>query len=142
MCGSPLLRLILLAGVLALLAVPVWRLTLPSTPAPDIPVKVSSEPSGQWVDYHVALTASSPARLQAIAANQPTASSTNAVRAFGANFSMSAKEPEDIAVSADFEERSQPSALRVEIQRGDEVLVEKTFWGTGVIEDVVIIPTK
>jgi hypothetical protein len=30
----------------------------------------------------------------------------------------------------------------VTVEKGGEVLVEKTFWGTGVIEDVVMIPTK
>jgi hypothetical protein len=28
------------------------------------------------------------------------------------------------------------------VEKGGEVLVEKTFWGTGVVEDVVMIPTK
>jgi len=136
------LRLILVAAALALLAVPVWRLTLHSSPVREIPAK-PTEPSGNLVDYQVVLTPSSPARLQAIVANQPTALSPDSSQSFEAVFSMNANEPEDIAVFADFMERNnQPAALRVEVKRGGEVLVEKTFWGTGVVEDVVTIPSK
>jgi hypothetical protein len=28
------------------------------------------------------------------------------------------------------------------VEKSGEVLVEKTFWGTGVVEDVVTIPAK
>ena len=141
MRGSPLLRLILVAAALALLAVPVWRLTLHSKPTPEIPTK-PSEPSEDLADFQVVLTASSPARLQAMVANQPTASSPDSAQSFEAVFFMSANEPEDIAVFADFTDRTQPAALRVEVKRAGEVLVEKSFWGTGVIEDVVTIPAK
>jgi len=75
-------------------------------------------------------------------ANQPTASSASGVENFEAAFSMSADEPEDIAVFADFEDRARSAALRVTVEKGGEVLVEKTFWGSGVVEDVVMIPTK
>jgi hypothetical protein len=64
------------------------------------------------------------------------------VENFEAVFSMSANEPEDIAVFADFVDRTRPSALRVMVEKGGVVLVEKTFWGTGVVEDVLTIPTK
>ena len=141
MRGSPLLRLIVVASALVLLALPVWRLTLHSSPVREIPAK-PTEPSGTLADYRVVLTASSPARLQAMVANQPTASSPDSSQSFEAVFSMNANEPEDIAVFADFMERNQPAALRVEVKRGGEVLVEKTFWGTGVVEDVVTIPSK
>lgn len=77
-----------------------------------------------------------------MAANRPSAVSPEATQSFEVVFSMNADEPEDIAVFADFAERTQPSALRVEIKKSDEVLVEKTFWGTGVVEDVVTIPVK
>jgi hypothetical protein len=93
-------------------------------------------------DYRVILTASDTARLQAMVANQPTASSASGVENFEAFFSMSAAEPEDIAVFADFMDRTRPAALRVKVEKSGEVLVEKTFWGTGVVEDVVGIPTK
>ena len=135
------MRLILVAAALALLAVPVWRLTLHFSPVPEIPAK-PTEPSGSLADYRVVLTASSPARLQAMVANQPTASSPGSSQSFEAVFSMNANEPEDIAVFADFMEGNQPAALRVEVKRAGEVLVEKTFWGTGVIEDVVTIQSK
>jgi hypothetical protein len=64
------------------------------------------------------------------------------VENFEAVFSMSAAEPEDIAVFADFVDRARSSALRVTVEKNGEVLVEKTFWGTGVVEDVVMIPRK
>jgi len=93
-------------------------------------------------DYRVILKSSGTARLQAMVANQPTVSSASGVENFEAVFSMSANEPEDIAVFADFVDRTRPSAIRVMVEKGGEVLVEKTFWGTGVVEDVLTIPTK
>lgn len=139
MRGSPFLRLVLVVGALVLLALPVWRLTRQAPPpTPAKPAAVTED----LADYRVTLKASSPARLQAMVANQPTASSAGGVENFEAAFSMSADEPEDIAVFADCEDRASSAALRVTVEKGGEVLVEKTFWGTGVIEDVVMIPTK
>ena len=139
MRGSPFLRLILVAGALILLAVPVWQLTRHTTPPPLAKPIATSE---DLADYRVILTASDTARLQVMLANQPTASSASGVENFEAVFSMSAAEPEDIAVFADFVDRTRSSALRVTVEKNGEVLVEKTFWGTGVVEDVVMIPTK
>ncbi len=139
MRGSPFLRLVLVAGALVLLALPVWRLTRQAPPS--APAKPAAE-TKDLADYRVTLKASAPARLQAMVANQPTASSASGVENFQAAFSMSADEPEDIAVFADFEDRARSAALRVTVEKGGEVLVEKTFWGTGVVEDVVMIPTK
>jgi len=139
MRGSPLLRLILVAGVLVLLALPVWQLTRNTTsPIPAKPVAVAED----LADYRVILKSSGTARLQAMVANQPAISSASGVENFEAVFSMSANEPEDIAVFADFVDRTRPSALRVMVEKSGEVLVEKTFWGTGGVEDVVTIPAK
>jgi len=139
MRGSPLLRLILVAAALALLAVPVWQLTRSTTsPISAKPAAVAED----LADYRVILKSSGTARLQAMVANQPTISSASGVEDFEAVFSMSANEPEDIAVFADFVDRTRPSALRVMVEKSGEVLVEKTFWGTGVVEDVVTILAK
>ena len=139
MRGSPLLRLILVAGALVLLAVPVWQLTRnTSSPIPAKPAAVAEDSA----DYRVILKSSGTARLQAMVANEPTISSASGVENFEAVFSMSANEPEDIAVFADFVDRTRPSALRVMVEKSGEVLVEKTFWGMGVVEDVVTIPAK
>ena len=139
MRGSPLLRLILVAGALVLLALPVWQLTRNTTsPIPAKPAAVAED----LADYRVILKSSGTARLQAMVANQPTISSASGVEDFEAVFFMSANEPEDIAVFADFLDRTRPSALRVMVEKSGEVLVDKTFWGTGVVEDVVTIPAK
>ena len=139
MRGSPILRLVLVAGALILLALPVWQLTR-QTPSP-IPAKPAAV-AEDLADYRVILKSSGTARLQAMVANQPTVSSASGVENFEAFFSMSANEPEDIAVFADFVDRTRPSAIRVMVEKGGKVLVEKTFWGTGVVEDVLTIPTK
>jgi hypothetical protein len=139
MRGSPFLRLILVAGALILLAVPVWQLTRQTTsPIPAKPSAVVED----LADYRVILKSSGTARLQAMVASQPTVSSASRVENFEAVFSMSAAEPEDIAVFADFVDRTRSSALQVMVEKNGEVLVEKTFWGTGVVEDVVMIPMK
>lgn len=141
MRGFPILRLAMLVGALFLLAVPVWSLTRPAPLAADKPSQVSSS-AEKTADYRVILTSSGPARLQAMAANLPAASSENGARRFETVFAMSADEPEDIAVFADFEERANPSALHVRVEKNGVAVVEKTFWGTGIVEDVVMIPTK
>ncbi len=141
MRGFPILRLALLVAALLLLAVPVWSLTRPSALLVLKPTRPSVN-AAKMADYLVLLTSSDPARLQAMAANLPAASSENGARRFQAVFPMSPDEPEDIAVFADFEERENPSALHVRVEKNGGVLVEKTFWGTGVVEDVVMIPTK
>jgi hypothetical protein len=109
-----------------------------TAPIPAKPAAVAED----LADYRVILKSSGTARLQAMVANQPTVSSASGVENFEAVFLMSANEPEDIAVFADFVDRTRPSALRVMVEKGGEVLVEKTFWGTGVVEDVMEIPTK
>jgi hypothetical protein len=139
MRGTPFLRIVLLIGALVLLAVPVWLLTR------DTPLRIPAQTAAvaeDLADYQVILTASDTARLQASVTNQPTISSASGVENFEAAFSMSAAEPEDITVFADFVDRTRPSALRVVVKKRDEVLVEKTFWGTGVVEDVMKIPRK
>ena len=141
MRGFPILRLALVVAALVLLAVPVWSLTRPAPPAEVKPTPLSGS-TEKMADYLVVLTSSGPARLQALAANLPAASSENGARRFQAVFPMSPDGPEDIAVFADFEQRENPSALHVRVEKDGGVLVEKTFWGTGVVEDVVMIPTK
>lgn len=130
-----------MACALALLAIPVWSLTRPSSPMPESTAPPSA-PVAESANYRVVLTASAPARLRARAANHPEASTAGAARVLETRFSMSSDNPEDIAVFAGFEDRANPTALRVAVEKNGRPLMEKTFWGTGVVEDVVRIPAK
>jgi hypothetical protein len=141
MRGFPILRIALVVVALVLLAVPVWSLTRSAPPAVVKPTQLTSS-AEKPADYLVVLTSSNPARLQAMAANLPAASSENGARRFQTVFPMSPDEPEDIAVFADFEDRANPSALHARVEKNGVVLVEKTFWGTGLVEDVVMIPAQ
>ena len=138
MRGFPLLRLFLVAAGLALLGVPVWLLT---RPIPSVPLPASSpvEPE-KMAAYDVLLTASAPARLSVCVANQPSIESAGPVTSLSASFTMNAAEPEDIAIFGNFDSAAGNSALRVEVRLAGRTLADSTFWGTGLVEDVVTIP--
>lgn len=138
MRGFPLLRLALVAVALALLAIPVWSLTRAKPEVAKPAASTDAVPEKKRT-YLVSLTASSPATLRVMAANQPTALSEGATNFFEARFVMDANQPEDLAVFAEFADKSSPHALRVRVSVGDTELADTTLWGTGQIEDVVEI---
>jgi hypothetical protein len=72
-----------------------------------------------------------------MAANQPTASSDGQVMIFESRFMMDTDEPEDLAVFAEFADKTTPHAVRVEVRVGDKIVADATLWGTGLVEDVV-----
>jgi hypothetical protein len=137
MRGFPLLRLALVAAALALLAFPVHRLTR-DKPAVSKPSEASIPEKN--ATFHVVLTTSTPAVLRVMAANQPTASSERPVTRFETAFTMNADQPEDLAVFAEFSDKAAPHAVRVEVHSGEKLLADSTFWGTGLVEDVLEIP--
>jgi hypothetical protein len=90
--------------------------------------------------YEVLLTASAPARLAVRVANQPSMESAGPATSLSASFSMNAAEPEDLAVFGNFDPAAGNCALRVEVRVAGKTLADSTFWGTGLVEDVVTIP--
>lgn len=138
MRGFPLLRLFLVAAGLALLGVPVWLLTRPAQSAPP-QASAPIEPEKMAV-YEVLLTASAPARLAVRVANQPSVESVGPATSLTTSFTMNAAEPEDLAVFGNFDPAAGNSALRVEVRLAGRTLADSTFWGTGLVEDVVTIP--
>jgi hypothetical protein len=138
MQGFPLLRLLLVGAALALLGIPVWMLTRERPTAAAPPPQIILEKTGT---FHVVLTTSTPAVLRMMAANQPTATSGQPVMRFETDFKMNASEPEDIALFADFTDKTHPHAVRAEVSIGEKILTDSTFWGTGLVEDVVEIPS-
>jgi hypothetical protein len=139
MRGFPLLRLFFLSIALGAMAVPVWSLTRTKPDAVASTKAPTAEP-GIKTPYLVTLTASSPVTLRMTAANQPTMSSDDGVKFFEARFMMSPDRPEDIAVFANFADKSSLHAVRVEVSSGEKVLADTTLWGSGLVEDVVKIP--
>ena len=138
MRGFPLLRLFLVAAGLVLLSVPVWLLTRP-VPSSPLPASAPIEPEKTAV-YEVLLTSSAPARLAVRVANQPSVESVGSSTSLTASFTMNAVEPEDLAVFGNFDPAAENSALRVEVRLAGRTLADSTFWGTGLVEDVVTIP--
>jgi hypothetical protein len=53
---------------------------------------------------------------------------------------MNSAEPEDLAVFGNFDPTAGNSALRVEVRLAGRTLADSTFWGTGLVEDVVTLP--
>lgn len=121
------------------MAVPVWSLTRTKQVALD-PTEAPTVETGIKTPYLVTLTASAPGTLRMMAANQPTMSSDDGVKFFEARFMMSQDRPEDIAVFANFADKSSSHAVRVEVSLGEKVLADTTLWGSGLVEDVVKIP--
>jgi hypothetical protein len=136
--GFPLLRLFLVAAGLVLLGVPVWLLTRPVPSSPP-PASAPIEPEKMAV-YEVLLTSSAAARLAVRVANQPSVESAGPVNSLTASFTMNAAEPEDLAVFGNFDPAAGNSALRVEVRLAGKTLADSTFWGTGLVEDVVTMP--
>jgi hypothetical protein len=136
--GFPLLRLFLVAAGLVLLGVPVWLLTRPVPSSPP-PASAAIEPEKMAV-YEVLLTASAPARLAVRVANQSSVESAGPATSLTASFTMNAAEPEDLAVFGNFDPAAGNSALRVEVRLAGKTLADSTFWGTGLVEDVVTMP--
>lgn len=139
MRGFPLLRLILVGIGLALLSVPVWLLTRPAPTAAAF-VAAPVEPQQMEV-FEILLTASSPARLSVRAANHPSVESSGPVTSLTASFAMNAARPEDLAVFGNFDPATGDCALRVEVRLAGKTLTDSTFWGIGLVEDVVTLPT-
>lgn len=137
MRGFPLLRLFLVVCGLALLGVPVWMLTRAGPPAQP-PAAVPTEPQ-KTLRYEILLTASAPARLAVRAANQPAVESPGPVTSLPAAFTMSADEPEDLAVFGNFDPAAENCALRVVVRAAGKTLADSTFWGTGLVEDAVTL---
>jgi hypothetical protein len=90
--------------------------------------------------YDVLLTSSAPACLAVRVANLPSVESAGPVTSLSASFTMNAAEPEDLAVFGNFDPAAGNSALRVEVRLAGRTLADSTFWGTGLVEDVVTIP--
>ena len=90
--------------------------------------------------YDVLLTSSAPARLAARFANHPSVESAGPATSLSTIFTMNAAEPEDLAIFGNFDPAAGNSALRVEVRLAGRTLADSTFWGTGLVEDVVTIP--
>jgi hypothetical protein len=129
----------LVAIALGLLAAPVWMLTREG-PAPVVEASPLAMVPEKMETYAVLLTATSPAVMRVMAASRPVVSSGGEVKSFETQFEMNAAQPEDIAVFADFADRSSTHAFRVEVFLDGETVVDTTFWGEGLIEDVVVVP--
>lgn len=138
MRGFPLLRLGIVALALLLLGLPVWMVTR-DVSGPEASVE---EPGGdlqQTASYEVVLTASSPALLGVRAAKQPTLESADGAATFEASLIMNATQPEDLAVFAKFDPAAGRCALRAEVRVAGKMVADSTFWGEGLVEDVVLI---
>lgn len=137
MRGYPLLRLLILAGVLLVLGIPVWSMTRKtSTPAAVTP-SVREEKVAQ---FDVTLTASSPAKLSLSAGGgKPILTSYDAT-GLKHSFSMNEKKPDDLVVTGVAMNRSQSFAVRVVVESNGRNLLDTTLWGSASVEDALSIP--
>lgn len=142
MRGFPLLQISAVVVALLLLGVPVWMLTGDRLQAAPEDPGVAEERKVEMVVFSVELTSSSPARLSVMAAGHPIQVSDGPLERFEGAFEMPRSQPEDLVVSAKFEEEGGSEALRVKVRESGRLVADKTFWGTGEIQDVlgIVVP--
>jgi len=137
MRGSPIFRLVLVFAGLLLAGIPVWQLTHRGK---NLPVRVpavaaSDSETGHWME--VEMTASAPARLALSSLGQSLLHSDTSVPALGGRIFVSGKSPDDLVVSAKWENSTANHAVRVVVKENGETLKDATFWGTDSVEDVL-----
>ncbi len=137
MRGSPIFRLLLVLAGLLLAGIPVWQLThrREEAPVPPPVVPAPDASTGHWVE--VEMTASAPGRLVLSSLGRPLLDSGNSVPTLGGRIFVSGKSPDDLVVSAKWENSADNHAVRVVVKENGETLKDVTFWGTDSVEDVL-----
>lgn len=137
MRGYPLLRLLILAGVLLVLGIPVWSITRKTQP----PASVTPVPREEKVaQFDVTLTSSAPAKLSLSAGGgKPILTSYDAT-GLKHSYSMNEKKPDDLVVTGVAMNRGLPLAVRVVVESNGRNLLDTTLWGSGSVEDALSIP--
>jgi hypothetical protein len=134
MRGSPLLQTLLLAAVLALAALPVWKLTRPRPPVEAAPPSSAPESSVGPVELTVTSTADADVEL--------THSGTTLWRsgAPSGHFETTLSLPTDAELVVRVQwTHSGTHAARFRLSRDGGLLTETTLWGEQEASDVLAV---
>jgi hypothetical protein len=137
MRGFPLLRVLFLAGVLALTGLPVWKIT---RPAPVAPVGLPAEEENPKSSFDITLTSSTPAKFSLIAGGKKAGASSSLATSWKISLAMDAEKPDDLIVHGEALPDTKNFALRIQVDNNGKKLTDTTLWGTNTVEDVVAIP--
>jgi len=137
MRGFPLLRVLFLAGALALMGLPVWKITRPA------PVALAGLPAGEEnpkSSFDITLTSSTPAKFSIVAGGKKAAATESMTTSWKISLPMDAEKPDDLIVHGEASPNTKTLALRIQVDNNGKKLTDTTLWGTNSVEDVVAIP--
>ena len=137
MRGFPLLRVLFLAGALALMGLPVWKITRPT---PVALAGLPAEEENPKSSFDITLTSSTPAKFSIVAGGKKSGASSSLATSWKISLSMDAKKPDDLIVHGEASPDTKNLALRIQIENNGKKLKDTTLWGTNSVEDVVAIP--
>ena len=138
MRGTPWIRFALMAGALALMAIPIWLAiqaeqpsgsTIRETAAPprerDVKLEIESAPAAQSIGVTFL-------GQELIPGNQATGS-------YSGTILLPTGSPADLVVMAEWS-GTQSAALRVRVSDDNGPLAEASYWGTDRVQDVFTVP--
>lgn len=141
MTGSPLLRLALVLGILAVLLIPAVRLTgREKEPQGDAPTPVALDAGAKNVKLTF-LSPITPASIKVEVDGKTVAE----LKAPSMETEVSLPFPKqgvDLVISAEWPQGSTENALRVQASTGAESLADTTLWGDPEVNDVVTLSIK
>jgi len=137
MHGFPLLRVLFLAGVLALMGLPVWKIT---RPAPVAPVGLTAEEKKPQSAFDITLTSSAPAKFSLLVGGKKAGATESMTTSWKISLPMDSEKPDDLIVHGEASPDTKNLALRIQVENNKKKLTDTTLWGTNSVEDVVAIP--
>ena len=145
MTGSPLLRLALVLGILALLAVPAWRLTGREAPPPAPAPVTASTPSATDTTEVAFTAATAPEQLDLDVLGKTIYTVKPNPGDYSSGFVISAQIPlpaaeTDLVIRAKWSGTQAMNALRLQVGSEQDYRMDTTLWGEPQIEDVIILP--
>ena len=137
MHGFPLLRVLFLAGVLALMGLPVWKIP---RPAPVAPVGLTAEEKKPQSPFDITFTSSTPAKFSLLAGGKKAGATESMTTNWKISLPMDPEKPDDLIVHGEASPDTKTLALRIQVENNGKKLTDTTLWGTNSVEDVVAIP--
>lgn len=143
MRGSPLIRALLVLAALAVLLVPLRKLTSEQSPLPVQPRKIS-EPSVPNKRLHLELTCTtSPFKYQVAYSGRTIWNGYEKAMTARTDLDLAfPAEGIDLVMDVSWDE-SKPTAVRLSVKPTDEEETSQTAWGTTNVSEVITIrPSK
>jgi hypothetical protein len=141
MRGRPLLRIILVCLGVALMGIPVFKLTTAAVPTEATPTPVTSTTQ----TLSLALTFAHPPESFAVTyLGNPILAGKGPATAFTGPWPIAlSKDGADLLLQAKWPTGTPQTAVEIKISGAGDVPIERTFWGTGRLTEIVtVLPDK